>query len=159
MPIVENNEKPPAPAVAVAYGDGEAPEWMEAVLKILADTRVPISIATIDVGAPLYSKGVRNGIHPRVMETLARTRALLLPPIATPAEEGFQPVAEALVEILALTPLPANGTTRACASETYALFESREEGIAPLLTTALALLEHLGLGEHAAKIRAEQKAR
>jgi hypothetical protein len=158
MPIVEDNEKPPVPAIAVAYGDGNAPEWMEAVLQILADARVPISISSIDVGAKLYSKGVKNGIHPRVMETLARTRAVLLPPIPTPAEDGFQPVADALVEILALAPLPANGTTRAYASETYALFESQESGVAPLLAAALQLLKHLGLADHAAKIRSAQEA-
>ncbi len=159
MPIVESNEKPPVPAIAVAYGDGDAPEWMEAVLQILADARVPISISSIDVGEKLYGKGVKNGIHPRVMETLARTRAALLPPIPTPEGGGFQPVSSALVEILALAPLPAsNDVTNAYGSETYALFESREKGSAPLLATALALLEHLGLADHAAKIRSAQEA-
>ncbi len=159
MPIVEDNEKPPVPAIAVAYGDGDAPEWMEAVLKILADARVPISISSIDVGEKLYGKGVKNGIHPRVMETLTRTRAALLPPIPTPAEEGFQPVSTALIEILVLAPLPAsNDVTNACGSETYALFESLKDGTAPLLATALAMLEHIGLSDHAAKIRSAQEA-
>ncbi|MDX2095824.1 MAG: NADP-dependent isocitrate dehydrogenase [Alphaproteobacteria bacterium] len=76
--------------VTVAYGDGIGPEIMEAVLKILAEARVPLAIDTIEVGQKFYEKGVTTGIPPAAWDSIRRTKVLLKAPITTPQGGGYK---------------------------------------------------------------------
>ena len=88
--IVQLNTKPQAKPITVAYGDGIGPEIMEAVLKILAEARVPLNIDTIEVGQKFYEKGVTTGIPPAAWESIRRTKTLLKAPITTPQGGGYK---------------------------------------------------------------------
>lgn len=88
--VVQLNEKPQAKPITVAYGDGIGPEIMEAVLKILAEARVPLNIDTIEVGQKFYEKGVTTGIPPAAWESIRRTKTLLKAPITTPQGGGYK---------------------------------------------------------------------
>ncbi|MEJ0009720.1 MAG: NADP-dependent isocitrate dehydrogenase [Alphaproteobacteria bacterium] len=88
--VVQLNKKPQAKPITVAYGDGIGPEIMEAVLKILAEARVPLNIETIEVGQKFYEKGVTTGIPPSAWESIRRTKTLLKAPITTPQGGGYK---------------------------------------------------------------------
>jgi isocitrate dehydrogenase len=88
--IVQLNKKPQAAPITVAYGDGIGPEIMEAVLKILAEARVPLNIDTIEVGQKFYEKGVTTGIPPAAWDSIRRTKVLLKAPITTPQGGGYK---------------------------------------------------------------------
>lgn len=88
--VVQLNQKPQAKPVTVAYGDGIGPEIMEAVLKILAEARVPLNIETIEVGQRYYENGVSTGIPPVAWESIRRTKTLLKAPITTPQGGGYK---------------------------------------------------------------------
>ena len=88
--IVQLNTKPQAAPITVAYGDGIGPEIMEAVLKILAEARVPLTIDTIEVGQKFYEKGVTTGIPPAAWDSIRRTKVLLKAPITTPQGGGYK---------------------------------------------------------------------
>ncbi len=89
-PVVQIKNKPQAKPITVAYGDGIGPEIMEAVLKILAEARVPLNIETIEVGQKFYEKGVSTGIPPAAWESIRRTKVLLKAPITTPQGGGYK---------------------------------------------------------------------
>jgi isocitrate dehydrogenase len=76
--------------ITVAYGDGIGPEIMEAVLKIMAEARVPLQIDTIEVGQKFYEKGVTTGIPPAAWDSIRRTKVLLKAPITTPQGGGYK---------------------------------------------------------------------
>ncbi len=88
--VVSLNQKLQAKPVTVAYGDGIGPEIMEAVLKILAEARVPLAIETIEVGQKFYEKGVTTGIPPAAWDSIRRTKTLLKAPITTPQGGGYK---------------------------------------------------------------------
>ncbi len=88
--VVQMNQKPQAKPITVAYGDGIGPEIMEAVLKILAEARVPLNIETIEVGQKFYEKGVTTGIPPAAWDSIRRTKVLLKAPITTPQGGGYK---------------------------------------------------------------------
>lgn len=90
MSVVQLNTKPQAAPITVAYGDGIGPEIMEAVLKILAEARVPLNIDTIEVGQKFYEKGVTTGIPPAAWDSIRRTKVLLKAPITTPQGGGYK---------------------------------------------------------------------
>lgn len=90
MSVVQTNNKPQAVPITVAYGDGIGPEIMEAVLKILAEARVPLAIETIEVGQKFYEKGVTTGIPPAAWDSIRRTKVLLKAPITTPQGGGYK---------------------------------------------------------------------
>lgn len=90
MSVVQLNQKPQATPITVAYGDGIGPEIMEAVLKILAEARVPLNIDTIEVGQKFYEKGVTTGIPPAAWDSIRRTKVLLKAPITTPQGGGYK---------------------------------------------------------------------
>ena len=79
-----------AKPITVAYGDGIGPEIMEAVLKILAEAKVPLAIDTIEVGQKFYEKGVTTGIPPQAWDSIRRTKVLLKAPITTPQGGGYK---------------------------------------------------------------------
>ncbi len=89
-PVVQIKNKPQAKPITVAYGDGIGPEIMEAVLKILAEARVPLNIDTIEVGQKFYEKGVSTGIPPSAWDSIRRTKVLLKAPITTPQGGGYK---------------------------------------------------------------------
>lgn len=88
--VVQLNKQTQAAPITVAYGDGIGPEIMEAVLKILAEARVPLNIETIEVGQKFYEKGVTTGIPPAAWESIRRTKVLLKAPITTPQGGGYK---------------------------------------------------------------------
>lgn len=88
--VVQIKEKPQAKPITVAYGDGIGPEIMEAVLKILAEAKVPLNIDTIEVGQKFYEKGVTTGIPPAAWDSIRRTKVLLKAPITTPQGGGYK---------------------------------------------------------------------
>ena len=88
--VVQVNNKQKTHPITVAYGDGIGPEIMEAVLKILAEARVPIEVETIEVGQKFYEKGVSTGIPPAAWESIRRTKVLLKAPITTPQGGGYK---------------------------------------------------------------------
>lgn len=90
MSVVSMKAKPQAHPITVAYGDGIGPEIMEAVLKILAEARVPLNIDTIEVGQKFYEKGVTTGIPPAAWDSIKRTKVLLKAPITTPQGGGYK---------------------------------------------------------------------
>ncbi|MES2983796.1 MAG: NADP-dependent isocitrate dehydrogenase [Pseudomonadota bacterium] len=90
MSVVQLNKKPQPHPITVAYGDGIGPEIMEAVLKILAEARVPLNIETIEVGQKFYEKGVTTGIPPSAWDSIRRTKVLLKAPITTPQGGGYK---------------------------------------------------------------------
>ncbi len=90
MSVVQMVKKLQAKPITVAYGDGIGPEIMEAVLKILAEARVPLNIDTIEVGQKFYEKGVTTGIPPAAWDSIKRTKVLLKAPITTPQGGGYK---------------------------------------------------------------------
>jgi isocitrate dehydrogenase len=90
MSVVAMTQKAQAHPITVAYGDGIGPEIMEAVLKILAEARVPLNIDTIEVGQKFYEKGVTTGIPPAAWDSIKRTKVLLKAPITTPQGGGYK---------------------------------------------------------------------
>ena len=88
--VVQLNKKLKPVPITVAYGDGIGPEIMEAVLKILAEARVPLEIDTIEVGQKFYEKGVTTGIPPAAWDSIRRTKVLLKAPITTPQGGGYK---------------------------------------------------------------------
>ncbi len=90
MSVVQMVKKLAAKPITVAYGDGIGPEIMEAVLKILAEAKVPLNIDTIEVGQKFYEKGVTTGIPPAAWDSIRRTKVLLKAPITTPQGGGYK---------------------------------------------------------------------
>ncbi len=90
MSVVAMTKKAQAHPITVAYGDGIGPEIMEAVLKILAEARVPLNIDTIEVGQKFYEKGVTTGIPQDAWDSIKRTKVLLKAPITTPQGGGYK---------------------------------------------------------------------
>ncbi|MFZ4541850.1 MAG: NADP-dependent isocitrate dehydrogenase [Rickettsiales bacterium] len=90
MPILQLSKKLQPVPITVAYGDGIGPEIMEAVLKILAEARVPLQLETIEVGQKFYEKGVTTGIPPQAWDSIRRTKVLLKAPITTPQGGGYK---------------------------------------------------------------------
>ncbi|MGE0754134.1 MAG: hypothetical protein AB7L92_03140 [Alphaproteobacteria bacterium] len=135
------------PTIAVAYGDGNAPEVMESVLTILREAGAPIRIETVEIGSRIYAMGSETGILPLAWPVLQRTGVLLMAPIEAP--ENKQHTAEAIKErmgladvepecfhplTLTLSPAGAEGsgvfvagegeaTAKAYKNESFALFQ------------------------------------
>lgn len=78
--------------VAVIYGDGIGPEIMEAVLLILQNAGVELSITSIEAGEQAYKKHWTSGIAESAWDILFRTKAILKSPVYTPSGGGYRSV-------------------------------------------------------------------
>jgi isocitrate dehydrogenase len=77
-------------AITVAYGDGIGPEIMTATLRIIEAAGAELALEPIEIGEPIYRKGLSNGIEPASWESLRRTKVFLKAPITTPQGGGFK---------------------------------------------------------------------
>lgn len=76
--------------ITVARGDGIGPEIMAATLKILDAAGAALKIEEIEVGEPVYKRGVSSGIEESSWESLRRTKVFLKAPITTPQGGGYK---------------------------------------------------------------------
>jgi isocitrate dehydrogenase len=76
--------------ITVAYGDGIGPEIMDATLRIIQAAGAALEIERIEIGEPIYEKGLDSGIEPSSWDTLRRTKVFLKAPITTPQGGGFK---------------------------------------------------------------------
>jgi hypothetical protein len=56
--------------ITVAYGDGIGPEITEATLQILEAAGAPIETDVIEVGEPIYRRGILSGIAPQAWDAI-----------------------------------------------------------------------------------------
>lgn len=77
-------------AITVAHGDGIGPEIMRATLQILRAAGARLDIEEIEVGQPVFERGVSAGIDARAWESLRRTGVFLKAPLMTPQGGGFK---------------------------------------------------------------------
>ena len=76
--------------VTVAYGDGIGPEIMEATLKILEATNVPLKYESIKIGKAVFEQGFTSGIPTDAWGVLRKNDAFLKAPITTPQGSGYK---------------------------------------------------------------------
>lgn len=77
-------------SITVAKGDGIGPEIMDATLKILEASHVPLEFHHVEIGEKVYLKGFRTGIEPTTWDTIRKSQAFLKAPITTPQGGGFK---------------------------------------------------------------------
>lgn len=76
--------------VTIAKGDGIGPEIMEAVLKIIKNSKAPIEFDEIEIGEKVYLSGNTSGISDASWETIRNNKVLLKAPITTPQGGGYK---------------------------------------------------------------------
>lgn len=76
--------------VTVAYGDGIGPEIMDATLKILDATNVPLNYESIKIGKEVFEQGFTSGIPTEAWDVLRKNDAFLKAPITTPQGSGYK---------------------------------------------------------------------
>ncbi len=74
--------------ITVLPGDGIGPEVVDAALRIVEATRVPIAFERCEAGAAVFKKGVETGIPQATVESIERTRVVLKGPLETPIGFG-----------------------------------------------------------------------
>ncbi len=88
--------------ITIAYGDGIGPEIMEAVLYILKEAKVPLTVKSIEVGAKIYKKHYSSGITEDAWSSLTDACILLKAPITTPQGGGYKSLNVTLRKTLGL---------------------------------------------------------
>lgn len=78
--------------IAVAQGDGIGPEIMAVTLDVLKASGADLGIHQVEIGEKVYSRGIINGIEPKMWDTLRHTSAFLKAPITTPQGGGFKSI-------------------------------------------------------------------
>src|SRR5687768_5488091 len=73
--------------VTVLPGDGIGPEVVEAAIRIIEATKVPVEFERREAGAAVFKKGIETGIPPETIESIENTRVVLKGPLETP--NGF----------------------------------------------------------------------
>lgn len=76
--------------VTIAKGDGIGPEIMDAVLKIVKSTNVPIDFEEIQIGEKVYLSGNTSGISEDSWDIIRKNKVLLKAPITTPQGGGYK---------------------------------------------------------------------
>lgn len=76
--------------VTIAKGDGIGPEIMDAVLKIVKESKVPIAFEEIEIGEKVYLSGNTSGISDASWEVIRTNKVLLKAPITTPQGGGYK---------------------------------------------------------------------
>ena len=91
-----------AQPITVALGDGIGPEIMKAVLTILEKAGADIHPEFVEIGEPVYKKGVMTGIEDKTWDSLYRNKLFLKAPITTPQGGGFKSLNVAVRKTLGL---------------------------------------------------------
>jgi isocitrate dehydrogenase len=76
--------------ITVAHGDGIGPEITTSVLSILDAAGAPLDYDLIEVGLPVYQRGVTSGIDDSAWELIRRNKVMLKGPITTPQGGGYK---------------------------------------------------------------------
>ena len=74
--------------VTVLPGDGIGPEVVEAAIRIIEATKVPVEFERREAGAAVFKKGIETGIPPETIESIESTRVVLKGPLETPIGFG-----------------------------------------------------------------------
>src|SRR5688500_13113320 len=74
--------------VTVLPGDGIGPEVVDAAIRIIEATKVPVEFDRREAGAEVFKKGIETGIPPETIESIERTRVVLKGPLETPIGYG-----------------------------------------------------------------------
>src|SRR5688500_15587889 len=74
--------------VTVLPGDGIGPEVVDAAIRIIEATKVPVEFERREAGAAVFKKGVETGIPPETIESIESTRVVLKGPLETPIGFG-----------------------------------------------------------------------
>jgi isocitrate dehydrogenase len=77
-------------SIAIARGDGIAPEIMNVTLQVLEASGAALDIHEVEIGEKVYLRGFDTGIEPQTWETIRNTAAFLKAPITTPQGGGFK---------------------------------------------------------------------
>ncbi|MDX1975838.1 MAG: hypothetical protein SFT92_09230 [Rickettsiales bacterium] len=88
----------PTPIV-IAYGNGNGPDILEAVLIILREVAADITLESVEIGKRIYDMGGISGILPSSLDVLKRVRCLLKAPTAVPPE-GYEDVSQAILRTM-----------------------------------------------------------
>jgi isocitrate dehydrogenase len=80
----------PQHRITVAHGDGIGPEITTATLQILQAAGAPLEYDMIEVGEPVYLRGVTSGIPDEAWDTIRRNKVMLKGPITTPQGGGYK---------------------------------------------------------------------
>lgn len=78
--------------IAVATGDGIGPEIMSSVLAIFEAAGVPLKYEVVEMGRPVWERGIRTGMTPEAQATVERLGVLLKGPMETPKGTGIKSV-------------------------------------------------------------------
>ena len=91
-----------AQTITVALGDGIGPEIMKAVLTIMEKAGADIHPEFVEIGEPVYKKGVMTGIEDKTWDSLYKNKLFLKAPITTPQGGGFKSLNVAVRKTLGL---------------------------------------------------------
>src|SRR5687768_4195767 len=70
--------------ITVLPGDGIGPEVVEAAIRIIEATKVPVEFERHEAGAAAFKKGIETGIPPETIASIESTRVVLKGPLETP---------------------------------------------------------------------------
>lgn len=152
-----------ASTCAIAYGDGNAPDVMEAVLTILREVGANIRIESVELGSRVYAMESSTGILPYAWPVLERSGVLLMAPVTPPEGKEVVDTATFIKEkmelaaadpLLFINPFTNQATARAYKNEHFAFFEplyGEDELLprgksdpSPMLHAAIMMLVHVG---------------
>jgi isocitrate dehydrogenase len=74
--------------ITVLPGDGIGPEVVEAAIRIIEATKVPVEFERCEAGASVFKKGIETGIPPETIASIENTRVVLKGPLETPIGFG-----------------------------------------------------------------------
>jgi isocitrate dehydrogenase len=74
--------------ITVLPGDGIGPEVVEAAIRIIEATKVPVEFERREAGAAVFKKGIETGIPPETIASIESTRVVLKGPLETPIGFG-----------------------------------------------------------------------
>jgi len=77
-------------AVTVAHGDGIGPEIMRASLDVIRAAGAKLDVEEVQLGQPVFERGIAAGIDPKAWESLRRTGVLFKAPAMPPQGAGFK---------------------------------------------------------------------
>ena len=74
--------------VTLIPGDGIGPEVVQAAVRVIEATGVPIAWETREAGMEVFKRGLASGVPPETIDSIARTRVVLKGPLETPIGFG-----------------------------------------------------------------------
>ena len=88
--------------ITLAFGDGNGPETMEAVLAIINEARAKLAIESIIMGQEQYKMNSKYGLPPTIWESLRRSKVLFHAPVSDPPSIDYNKPIEQMVKTLGL---------------------------------------------------------